>query len=130
MITKIPIKQFNRVVQQFGASVRIMSRGFVSEKTRAFVQRYSRRGVKRFYDTSDIVGVPLGELTRHTLVGLFPYSKIWDSDAEIRVLYHGKTYIVAFDNPVIVADEPFYVWAILEPVAKAVDDYDNIGGED
>lgn len=61
----------------------------------------------------------LGHDRHKRLVMYAIYDEFWDSDDEIRILYHGKSYTVEYDSVMFVGDCPAYVWALLLPVARA-----------
>lgn len=123
---RIPTKQLDRVINRFGANcvafVGSMRRQY---SFRAFVSEYTRRDSRLARSRFETMVSTLGLLRPRDKVMYAPYHEFWESETEIRILYKGKTYTVAYDSTTCVGATPAYVWAILRPVSNAKSDYDD-----
>ncbi len=117
---RIPINHLNKLIKRFGTACFATVKGFGTRRFYAFVEdaNRTRRGITGSKMLDDFVAL-LGHDRHKRLVMYAIYDEFWDSDDEIRILYHGKSYTVEYDSVMFVGDRPAYVWALLLPVARA-----------
>lgn len=124
---RVSINHLNRLIKRFGTRCFATVEGFGTVPFHAFVEdaNRTRRGITGS-KAIDMVVNSLGQDHRGRIIMYAMYDDFWESDDEIRVLYHGKSYTVEYDSPMFIGDQAVYVWALLLPVSAQIGDYGDI----
>lgn len=136
MSKKVPIRELDSIIRRFGVRCHATVRGFGTVPFFAFVQDFVSRDNRRYRSRFETVATLAGVSSPNSLVVYARYDDFWDTDDEIRILYHGKQYTVTYDSVMWFGDTPSYVWALMEPVSAVKDDYgdfdegvEDVGGD-